>query len=49
MPCRAMAHTCKLNRGFDDALTELVINDRGILGNDGDVYEGGRRVCIFEA
>ena len=36
-----------LNRWFDDALTELVVNDGGILGRDGDVYEGGRRICIL--
>jgi len=36
-----------LYRGFDDALTELIVNDGGILGRDGDVYEGGRRICIL--
>jgi hypothetical protein len=30
-----------LYRGFDDALTELVLNDGGILVRNGDVYEGG--------
>ena len=35
-----------LNGGFDDALTELVINDGCILGGEGDKYEG-RRVYIF--
>lgn len=36
-----------LNRGFDNALTELVVNDGGILGRNGDVYEGGGRICIL--
>ena len=36
-----------LNRGFNNALTELVVNDGGILGRDGDVYEGGRKICIL--
>lgn len=29
-----------LNRGFDDTLTELVVNDGSILSRDSDVYEG---------
>ena len=38
-----------LNRGFDDALTEFVVNDGGILGRDCNVDEGGRRICILRA
>jgi len=36
-----------LNRGFDVALTELVINGGGILGDDCCVYEGGCIVCTL--
>ena len=35
-----------LNGGFDDVMTELVINNGCILGGDGDTYEGHIfRVC----
>ena len=37
-----------LNGGFDDALTEFVVNDGGILCRDGDIYEGGRRIRILQ-
>ena len=37
-----------LNRGFDDALTEFVVNDGGILCRDGDIYERRRRICLLQ-
>ena len=40
-------HFSFLNRGFDDTLTEFVVNDGSILGRDSDIYEGEWRICIL--